>query len=227
MSGEHGQDSWIDWFKERFGDDLKGHNRQKWIYHHELFHLIHRRLGSGAKLIECGSGSGVYAATLSLFGYDVTGVDLDPKMVEFATENAAELGATQVRFEEGSVLEMEKHYGQYDLAYSLGVIEHFSDEEAAEILRQKSRCAPNVLVVVPTKYVWEKEVATTTIRFERYTVSRLRRVVRAAGLQIEEQVGFCAGDRVGRAVELLCPPLLQRYLFPHFTSTIGIWARRP
>lgn len=219
----HGID-WVRWFREHIAGDLPRYARERWVYNTPIWEVIQRRFPAGARILECGSGAGTYGASLARFGYEVTGVDLDPAMVELARENAAVLGA-EVRFEQGSILDLSAYHGRYDLAYSSGVIEHFRHDDAVRVLREEALCAPHVLVVVPTKYVWAREAPTTPGIFERYTVGRLRRVVREAGLASMEEIAFSAGSRVGRAVELLAPPLVSKRVFPHFASTVGILAR--
>lgn len=45
------------------------------------------------KILDVGTGPGVFATILSLAGHEVTGIDISPKMLEQAKRNAAEYGA--------------------------------------------------------------------------------------------------------------------------------------
>ncbi|MBO6937176.1 MAG: class I SAM-dependent methyltransferase [Deltaproteobacteria bacterium] len=219
--------NWEEFFERQVGGDLMGFIRKRWAYNLPIFQTIQRRCPQGGRVLEFGSGTGTYSAMLSHFGYRVTGVDLDPKMVSMAQRLADRLGATGTRFVQGSVLDLGDFEGQFDLAYSSGVVEHFHHPDAVEVVRQAGLCAPNVFVVVPSYWVWRKEQADTEGIFEPYTMRRLRRVVRDAGLETVEEIAFSAGNKVGRAVELLMPPMLAKPLFKHLAATIGIWARSP
>jgi SAM-dependent methyltransferase len=46
------------------------------------------------KILDVGTGPGVFATILSLAGHDVTGIDISPKMLEQAKANAAEYGVS-------------------------------------------------------------------------------------------------------------------------------------
>lgn len=223
----HGGMDWVAWFRENIAGDLHRYARERWRYNQPIWELIQRRFPEGARIIECGSGAGTYGIMLAHFGYRVTGVELDPRMIELAAENSTRLGSPPIEFCEGSILDLSPYYGQYDLAYSCGVLEHFYHSDAVEILRQEGRCAPYVFVLVPSRYVWERQAANTEGIFERYTMRRLRRVVSESGLEPIEEIAFSAGNRLGRAVELLVPPILARHVFPHFAATIGVLARSP
>lgn len=218
----------IDWakhFRENIAGDTFKYARDKWMYNQPIWQVIQRRFPHGARILEFGTGTGIYASMLSHFGYEVTGVDLSEEMLAMARKNAELLGTKNIRFERASILDLSDYYGRFDLAYSNGVIEHFYDADAARVLREAAKCAPEVFALVPSHYVWHNTHPKPEGIFERYTVSRLRKVVRDAGLEIIEEVGFSAGNKVGRAVELLCPPILAPRIFKYFASSIGVVAR--
>jgi len=217
--------NWAAYFDERMEGELHRYVRDRWLYNAPIFREIQRLLPAGGKILEFGSGSGTYAAMLAHFGYEIVGVELSEEMVEMARKMAGRLGSKSIRFEQGTILDLSAHYGRHDLAYSCGVIEHFYDADAVRVLREAGRCAPQVFVLVPSYWSWRNTVATTQGIFECYTLRRLRRVVREAGLEIVEEIGFSAGSKVGRAIELLVPPIVQPRLFKHFAATIGVVAR--
>lgn len=218
----------IDWqahFHEGIGGDVFKYARDRWAYNQPIWQTIQRRHPRGARILEFGTGTGIYAALLSRFGYDITGVDVSAEMVSMACENARLLGAGQIRFEQADILDLRDYHGRFDLAYSCGVVEHFHDSDAVRVLREARRCAPEVFVLVPSSHAWDATNPKPKGIFERYTVRRLHDVVRRAGLEVEEEVSFSAGNRVGRAIELLCPPVIAPRIFKHFAATIGVVAR--
>jgi SAM-dependent methyltransferase len=70
------------WYVERFrsmaaaGRDLAGEAR-----------LLDAMVGRGARILDAGCGPGRVAAELSRLGHDVVGVDVDPVLIEAATED--------------------------------------------------------------------------------------------------------------------------------------------
>jgi len=64
--------------------------RGAWIGDLE-YRLLRRTLGprSGASLLDIGCGTGYFSRRLALDGHAVTGVDLDPAMIEYARQRAA------------------------------------------------------------------------------------------------------------------------------------------
>jgi SAM-dependent methyltransferase len=216
---------WPTWFRENIASDLGRYARDRWTYNLPVWSLIQRHFPAGARILECGSGAGTYSITLSLFGHEIVGVDLDERMVELARENAQAMGANNIRFEVGSIYDLCEHHGRFDLAYSSGVLEHFVFDDVVRILREEARCAPYVLAIVPTHYVWKRESRDFDGYWEPYTITKLRTAFERAGIEVLEQFGYSSANRLGRAVEVLLPPLLSRHVFPHFASTVAVFGR--
>lgn len=107
------------------------------------------RLGlhSGARILDAGCGSGRNMVELARHG-TVTGVELSPTSVRLARERS--VGEVV----EGSVLDMPFDNGSFELAVSLDVIEHLSDDVAALVeLRRVTAPGGALLVTVPA-YQW-------------------------------------------------------------------------
>lgn len=105
--------------------------------------LLHRYLNDlrGGRVLELGCGGSVWMPYLALrCGMKVSGVDFSPAGLE---KSRIILQATGVEAEliEADILNMEKHHrGAYDVIFSLGVLEHFSEpriilETVARLLR--------------------------------------------------------------------------------------------
>jgi len=80
-----------------------------------------RELGNirGKKLIHLQCNTGADTISLARMGASVTGVDLVPENIYFATRLAADCGIDDARFIESNVLEiMEKHDEKYDIVYT-------------------------------------------------------------------------------------------------------------
>ena len=57
----------------------------------------------------------------------VTGIDLAESQVERARDNAAKLGLSNVRFEQGSVYQLPYEDGQFDVVFCHAVLEHIHE----------------------------------------------------------------------------------------------------
>jgi SAM-dependent methyltransferase len=134
-------------------------------------------LGSGARILDAGCGSGRNMVDLRRHG-SVTGVELSDASVEIAQgRGAGEVVA-------GSVLEMPFPDVSFDFAVSLDVIEHLEDDVAA--LRELRRVvAPGgaLLLTVPAyQWLWSGHDVVNH-HHRRYTRRSLKRVAEEAGWQ--------------------------------------------
>ena len=86
----------------------------------------------GSSLIELGCGSALLAILLSSMGYEVMGIDNDPRVIEIAKRDNERLGG-HVKIELMDLFEAPRRIGRvFDLAYCYGVIEHFRGEKLLE-----------------------------------------------------------------------------------------------
>jgi 2-polyprenyl-3-methyl-5-hydroxy-6-metoxy-1,4-benzoquinol methylase len=161
---------------------------KQWEFLAPITAAIQRSRPSGGRLLDVGCGAGIYSSLLAHHGYGVLGVDEEPRIVALAREMAEYLRAT-ARFEEGSAFDLSRWHGQFDLVFSLGVLEHFEPEVTIQLLREQARCAPVVVVAIPTKHTRLSGPLTD----ERlYTRREFERLVTQAGLRIRES--FVYGD---------------------------------
>lgn len=157
-----------------------------WGFHEILYGMIQRHCPPPARMLDVGCGPGWSDCYLSACGYDVVGIDNDERLVERARDLAIRIGVP-VQFECADAFDLSRYYGQFDLAYSCGVLEHFDREVTVQLLREQARCARRVLIQIPTKYT----AYTGEITDERiYTVNELKAIVRDAGLYIVAAFGY-------------------------------------
>jgi SAM-dependent methyltransferase len=140
---------------------------------HEINHLLDSR--RDAAILDVGCGDGVLFSFLSQFG-DVQGIDPDPAVVspDSAHRHRIELRGFDESFLPGR---------RYDLILMLDVLEHLEDpvravRHAASLLAGDGR----LLVTVPAFRVLWTHHDDLNRHVTRFTVGRLRAVVRGAGL---------------------------------------------
>jgi 2-polyprenyl-3-methyl-5-hydroxy-6-metoxy-1,4-benzoquinol methylase len=141
--------------------------------------------------LDVGTGAGTFAALVAHNGFEVVAVDEDPEIVEYASEIAAFL-RSPVRIERADAFDLSRYRDRFDLVYSIGVVEHFDRQDTVRLIAEQARCAPRVLVSVPTSFTSHAGRITD----ERiYSRSELSRIVSEAGLSVTRSFGY--GDVPG------------------------------
>lgn len=205
-------DRWYDYFSKHGASEkswLEAAVRH-WGFHQILYGVIQRYCPPPARIFDVGSGPGWSDLYLSSSGYNVSGIDNEPRLAELASDLATRLGVA-ASFEVADAFDLSPYYGHFDLAYSCGVLEHFDREITIQLLREQAKCARRVLIQIPTRYA----AYTGEITDERfYTINELRRIVQDAGLQVEAAFGY--GDVTATSAQnwlrRLLPRAIYRYL---------------
>jgi SAM-dependent methyltransferase len=86
--------------------------------------------GVRGEVLDIGCGTGEHAILLAARGHAVTAIDMVPKAIEFARDNAAKRGV-EVDFQVGNALELEKLGRQFDTVLDTGLFHVFDDEDRA------------------------------------------------------------------------------------------------
>jgi SAM-dependent methyltransferase len=195
-----------------------------WGFHEILYGMIQRYCPPPARILDIGCGPGWSDLYLASCGYQVTGIDSDEILVAKARDLAARLNIP-AQFEQVDAFDLSRFQGQFDLAYSCGVLEHFDREVTVELLREQARCAKRVLIQIPTKYT----AYTGEITDERiYTMGELKRIVRDAGLKVEAAFGYGEVTVTPAQVWLrrLLPRMVWRWLqnrgFAYSIAVLGV-----
>jgi 2-polyprenyl-3-methyl-5-hydroxy-6-metoxy-1,4-benzoquinol methylase len=214
-------DRWTEYIRggiERAGGPMPFALNQ-WSFLAPITAAIGRHTRKGGRLLDVGCGAGIYSSLLAHHGYAVTGVDEEPRIVALAGEMAEYFRAPTV-FEQGSAFDLHRWHGQFDLAYSLGVVEHFDADVTVKLIEEQSRCAPVVVVVVPTRHTRFASPPTDE-RF--YSRPEFEQVVARTGLVIKES--FVYGDLptpAAVAAGRLLPKVINRPIRHLFTYGMGL-----
>jgi len=187
-----------------------------WTHHiPTLSHLI-KAAPPPQRVLSIGCGLGLLDILLVGWGYNVTSVDRDAEVLERADALAASLG-TKLRLVEGDAFHLEEHHDRYDVALSLGLVEHWHGQHTVDLIREHARCAPVVLVEVPTAHtrLLDPDWRTNEVLADAHlhTPRELSARMRAASLDVT--AAYPIGDlpTIGhRLVRNLLPPPLSRRL---------------
>lgn len=96
--------------------------RQHWLTFNEL---IGERNGK-RRCLEVGCGRGSLSAYFADAGWDCTLLDLSEAAIDQATKAFTEAGLV-AKFDVGNCLELPYEDGNFDLVFSIGLLEHFED----------------------------------------------------------------------------------------------------
>lgn len=199
-----------------------------WHYNVPMLERVRLALPPPAKVLEVGTGTGALSVLLASHGYDVLGVDIDEDVVQEA-RHFAEYFRVDCNFEIADAFDLSLFDGRFDLAFSSGLIEHFTHEQAVEMLRQQARAARYVMVIIPTWHSLRNDPATEATHARAIWRRELEAIVHEAGLRISKRFGYGApGGRFEFVYQFLLPRLIQRYLQNHlsYAATIGCIATR-
>lgn len=158
----------------------------------KLINLIKKY--ANKNIIECGSGTSVVSIYLASLGYEVTAVDIEDDVIRLSKNlakdyySALEDCKPKLTFEKKSIFKLEYLKDSFDVAFSNGVLEHFTDEEIIEIIKQQLFVAKTTIVGIPTKYFSPKDAKYGDERV--LELSYWRKLIRKSGGVIIEEIGM-------------------------------------
>ncbi len=191
----------------------------QWAFLFPVFLAIRRRLPSGGKVLDVGCGAGIFTALLACHGFQVVGIDEDAEIVAYAEQMIAYFRSS-ARVEQANAFDLSRYHGQFDLVYSLGVVEHFEPEGTVQLVREQARCGRVVVVSVPTRFTQYAAPVTDERLYRRRQLSDL---VRMAGLRVKES--FVYGEvptGVATNLERVLPGMIYRRVKHLWTYGMGI-----
>jgi SAM-dependent methyltransferase len=161
-------------------------------WHEPIFELMSRYVPKGAKTLEIGAGgSHTLGALAGRLGCDAFGLEPDLAGIEKTIELAAGESA-HVSMVRGDGFYLPFADGQFDVVYSLGLVEHFDHDGTVSLIAEHVRVCRNggsVVVAVPNAlnlpHSLRKAYLGRKYKYfpERsFTPRRLRKILNSAGL---------------------------------------------
>ena len=151
-----------------------------------LINLI-KKYSPNKKIIEAGSGTGILSTYLASLGFDSVAIDIDKDILNLSKKIAKEYGAKNMpKFMIDSILKLNYKNKEFDVSFSNGVLEHFSDKEIIETIKKQLKIANTVVVGIPTKYFDDNEAMYGDERFLKLKFWR-EIISQADGKIIEEK----------------------------------------
>ena len=150
-----------------------------------LIDLI-KKYSPNKKIIEAGSGTGILSTYLASLGFDSVAIDIDKDILNLSKKIAKEYGAkNNPKFMIDSILKLNYKNKEFDVSFSNGVLEHFSDKEIIKTIKKQLKIANTVIVGIPTKYFDDNEAMYGDERFLK--LKFWREIISQAGGKIIEE----------------------------------------
>ena len=144
---------------------------------------------NNGKVIETGCGTGLMAGFLQKKGLKVTAIDLSQKVLDYAEEIAKKSNIiAPCKYKQGDILNLKYKKNSFDVSYSNGVLEHFSDDEIVETLKQQMNISKYVIFGIPSTYFNMNEKMLGNER--GLTLDEWKNLIHKADGKIVEQTSF-------------------------------------
>src|SRR5271155_5683875 len=166
------------------------------------WHLLPPGGGTG---VDVGCGTGRWAALVAPRVAHLHLIDASPEALAVARENLG--GARNVSFHDASVAEMPLPQNVLDFAYSLGVLHHVPDPQAA-IAAIAGKLKPGAPFLVYLYYAFDNRPAWYRVLWRltdvvRIAISRLPHPLRLARTQVSAAVLYWPRGRAARLLSRL------------------------
>ena len=150
-----------------------------------LIKLI-KKYSANKKIIEAGSGTGVLSTYLASIGFDSLAIDIDKDILQLSKYIANQYESkNKPKFKIDSILDLKYNKEEFDVSFSNGVLEHFTDKEIITTLKRQMKIAKIVIVGIPTKYFDDDEAMYGDERFLK--IKYWREIIAKSGGKILEE----------------------------------------
>lgn len=124
---------------------------KRWIRHSAFFKALLKGRPRPMKFLEVGIGAATFSMAIASLSRKVWAIDKNPGVVKDAKRRCKRLGA-DVDIRLGDAFDIPFPDDSFDIAFSQGVLEHFTDEEIHKLVQEQLRVAKQVLFSVPSEW---------------------------------------------------------------------------
>ena len=170
-------------------ESLDAFIKKKVSYKRKLIGIIKQYSKKHKTILEAGCGSGITSIYLNSLGYKVTGIDADPDMIRLA-KSIAKKRKCSVRFQRDNIKTLRHTKDHFDIIFSNGVMEHFTNAEIVAIVNRHLLAADYVVISIPSDYFTKKQQIFGNERF--LSAERWQKILsKTNSVRVEE---FSFGD---------------------------------
>lgn len=180
---------WSEIYRKQMSEfaSLDGFIENKLAYKRKLIDVIQKYGSNHRTVLEAGSGSGVTSVWLAKRGYFVIGIDSDPDMISLSRSIASDQ-KTSIDFRQDDIRTLLSINDRFDVIFSNGVMEHFSDKEIVGIVNKHLSMSDSVIISVPSDYFSDDQRLHGDERF--MSVKAWRKVLAGCTGHIVEEFSF-------------------------------------
>lgn len=197
---------WNKLYKNYINEEFKDWNqyfKTKMKLKKPFLNLVLKYSKSGKPVLECGSGTGKFAAYLASLGINSYAMDLEEAMVEQAKDLSQKVSPNNsVKVFQGDIKSIPFDDNFFSVTHSSGVFEHFSDEEICEIINEQLRVSDICVFSVPTPYFEKKMLGN-----ERFMLRKQwREIISKSNAKIIKETGYHYKTFGKRVIDILKKP---------------------
>ena len=174
-----------------------------------------------ARILDAGSGYGIYALTLAEKGYSVDAIDLERERTEALNARKKERPVLDARIRTftGSITNLHFEDGSYDLIICSDVIEHIADHTRAVSELARVLAPGGTLIITVPYHSKNNERIYKMFGHERpgYTVDSMQKIIAPLGLTIEDVscYEYALGSRLFKIFNAIrSAPLMAAFFYP-------------
>lgn len=150
------------------------------------------------KIMEFGSGTGVLALHLSTLNNKVTALDMDKDMINLSKKYFYDkFKGNNIKYLCNDIRKLNENI-KYDVCYSIGILEHYNDNEIINLINKQTSISRYVIFGIPTKYFDEDKKMYGN---ERYLpIKHWRKLITKSGCKIIEESSYHYLNCIQRAL---------------------------
>lgn len=171
-------------------------------------------------VLELGAGTGLTSILLSKQGKRVVSLDIDYDVCS-RLKGAVNKFNALVEIVRADAKSLPFRNNAFGLSFSQGLLEHFSDSEITQILREQKRVATRLVVEVPSEKWLRAPTSTWFYGDERFlSLGAWKKLIKASQLLISAEYGWGFQGRYKRLKQIL-PEILWMMIAPNCADVLG------
>ncbi|MBU6390255.1 methyltransferase domain-containing protein [Patescibacteria group bacterium] len=136
----------------------------------------------------------------SILGYQTLGIDSDPDMVKLAMSISVQQGSL-ASFRVDDIMTLKTVHDRFDVIFSNGVMEHFSDSEIISIVNRHLSISDYVIISVPSDFFSDDQKIYGDERF--MGIARWRSILSGTTGIIVEEFSFDSDKTAGEKPQFI------------------------
>lgn len=174
------------------------------------------------RILEAGCGTGVISTHLSSLNYDVTAIDIDKDMLDLAKQ-FTKFTKSSPKFKRQNLFNLKYPKDFFDIVFSHGILEHFSDKTIINIVNNELKISKKVLISIPSDYYKEKDKIYGDERF--MSVKKWESILNKTQGKILRKIGYYFQSKFTFTLNKLIPKVMI-YHAPYITFILGKKTKR-